>query len=148
MASSKRDSHEQKSPTERERYIRSVLNPGPGPTLDDFPENIDATNTTAAEETELPRSYKSTKGKSSRRKKSVLTKLQENWRVAVVIVVVPVAGWALLSVYTLNREVGELRIQLSDTRSDLQQLKDDSTQRMDRMDDRMNNALDHAPNHH
>lgn len=144
----RRGSHEQKSPADRERYIKSVLNPGPGPTLDDLTDAIDATGTTIPEETELPPSYKPTKPRSPRRKRSVLAKLRENWRIAVVVVVLPVAGWALHAVYALNREVGELRVQLNDTKTDLQQFKDDSTQRMNRMDDRMNDSLDRASNRH
>lgn len=130
----------QKTWDEKRAYLDTTIRQKLTPTVQEPSEEIDSTGKTAGG-SEFTRSYRRTKPRKPR-----FPGLRENWRKVVVgIVVVPLTGWILIQVYSLNREVGELRVRGEGTEKRLEQLKGDLErlgeqvrQEMDRINDRMN----------
>jgi hypothetical protein len=138
-----RSSHQQKTWDERQNYLDTTVRQKLTPTVDEGVENIDSTETTLAPGSEQTPSYRRTRASKPRR-----SWLREHWRKTlsgiVGTVIVSIAGWALPQLYSLNREVGELRVQVDGTakqqeqlRGDLARFEDQMRQEMDRMNDRL-----------
>lgn len=136
-----RSSHQPKTWDERRIYLETTIRQKLSPTVHEHTEEIDSTETTAAG-SEVPTSYRPT----TARKKSRFATLRGHWpKVAVGLVVVPLAGWILVQLYSLNREVGEIRVRIDGTAQQQEQLKKDLervdehvTHEIDRIDNRMN----------
>ena len=136
-----RSSHEPKTWDERRTYIDTTIRQKLTPTVQE-PEEIDSTGTTAGG-SEFTRSYQRTRSRKPR-----FPGLRENWLKALVgIVAIPLAGWILVQLYSLNREIGELRIhsevmekRLEQLKGDLDHLGDQFRQETDRLNDRLNGA--------
>lgn len=136
-----RSSHEQKSRIDREKYFRDTIRrtPKPGPTVDELFGENDVTGT--AEPLDTPTinaRYESTRQRPS----SLLQHLREKWPEIMIgligVVMVPVLGFLLYTVFTLNREVGELKIQLSEGHSQQERLEtqiDKLNERLDRINE-------------
>lgn len=141
----RRGSHQQKTVVERQRYFETTIRgkPTPTPTVDDFGQEVDSTETTLAEGPELLPSYRRTKAPNPH-----FVLLRENWiKVVAVVVLIPLTGWVLIQLYTLNREVGELHIQMSGTTTEqdklgkeLDRLGEEMRQEIDRINDRLDRA--------
>ena len=144
-----RSSHEQKTLFERQAYFETTIRgpSPPSPTVDERTEELDSTETTLAQKTEPTRPYRRTK----KRNRSLVW-LREHWaRWVVGIILVPLTGWILLELYSLNREVGELRTQLNgnsktqeEYKTDFDRFREDMRQELDRINDR----LDHISQTH
>lgn len=135
-----RSSHQQKTWDERRSYLETTVQQKPSPTVDERAEEIDTTETTAGG-LEVTRSYRRTRPQRPR-----FPQLRENWlKVVVAIVVIPLAGWILYQLYSLNREVGELRVNIDgmakrqdELKKDMESLSERVRQEMDRISDRLN----------
>jgi hypothetical protein len=143
----RRSSHEQKSSADREKYWATTVRQKPTPTVDETTPDFDSTETPLPPITE-----KTAPPQPTRRPKRRFSWLRENWLKAlgwgVGAVIVPVGGWALYQLYSLNREVGEIRVQIDggtkqeqQLREDLRRFEDQMRQEMDRMNDRFDRSL-------
>lgn len=137
-----RSSHQQKTWDEKRSYLETTVQQKPSPTVDERSEEIDSTETTAGG-MEVARSYGRT-----RSRKPGFPQLRENWlKVVVAIIVIPLGGWVLFQLYSLNREVGELRVYIDgmakrqeELKGDLERLSERLSQEMDRINDRLNGS--------
>jgi hypothetical protein len=138
-----RSSHQQKTWDERRNYLDTTVRKKPTPTVDEGVEDIDSTETTLAPGPEQTPSYRRTRASKPRP-----SWLREHWRKALTgivgAVIVSLAGWASYQLYSLNREVGEVRVQVDGTakqqeqlRGDLARFEDQMRQEMNRMNDRL-----------
>lgn len=139
----RRSSHEQKSPAEREKYWATTVRQKQSPTVDETTLDFDSTETPLPPITE-----KTAPPQPSRPPKRRFHWLRENWITALTGTagtgVLLLGGWALYQTYSLNREVGELRVRVDTTtkqqeqfREDLKRFEDQMRQEMDRMNDRL-----------
>jgi cell division protein FtsL len=135
-----RSSHQQKTWDEKRSYLETTVQQKLSPTVDERAEEIDTTETTAGG-LEVTRSYRRTRSRRPR-----FPQLRENWlKVAVAIVVIPLAGWILYQLYSLNREVGELRVNIDgmakrqdELKKDMESLSERVRLEMERISDRLN----------
>jgi hypothetical protein len=138
-----RRSHLQKTMVERQRYFETTIGGNPTPTVDEGALEVDSTETTLAEPPELTISYRPTKAPNPH-----LVLLRENWvKVVAVVVLVPLTGWVLVQLYTLNRELGELHTQVegiakdqAQFKGDLERFEDQVRQETNRINDRLDRA--------
>jgi cell division protein FtsL len=137
-----RSSHQQKTWDEKRCYLETTVQQKLSPTVDERAQEIDSTETTAGG-VEVTRSYQRTRSRKPR-----FAQLRENWlKAAVAIVVIPLASWILVQLYSLNREVGELRVHIDEMtkrqdelKGDMEKLSERVKQEMDRINDRLNGA--------
>ena len=137
-----RSSHQQKTWDERRSYLETTVQQKLSPTVDEGPEGIDSTDTTAGG-VEVARSYRRTRARKSR-----FPELRENWlKVTVAVVVIPLTSWMLYQLYSLNREVGELRVHIDamtkrqeELKGDMESLSERVRHEMDRINDQLNGA--------
>jgi hypothetical protein len=73
-------------------------------------------------------------------------------KVIVGIVAIPLTSWVLFQLYSLNREVGELRVKgdgmekrLEQLKGDLERSQEQLRQEMDRINDRLNGVPKRRP---
>jgi hypothetical protein len=122
-------------------YWQTTIGGNPSPTVAEGATGSDSTESTLAESTEPTPSYRRrTKAKGSKR-----SWLKEHWLNLVVVIVIPLVGWILYQLYSLNREVGEVRVKMDGFErrelkrdSDDQHQADQTRQEIDRLNDRMN----------
>lgn len=140
-----RSSHEQKTLDERQIYLNTAVRHKPTPTVDEPVAGIDSTDTTVAPGLERTPSY----GRTRTRRRRRFVWLRENWvPTSLVALFIAVAGWIGHEVYSLNREVGELRIQVAGTakeqdesKGDLERLGEQMRREMDRINERLDHIL-------
>ena len=139
----RRSSHEQKSSADREKYWATTVRQKPAPTVAETALDFDSTETPLP-----PIPEKTAPPQSTRRPKRRFHWLRENWITALTGTagtgVLLLGGWALYQTYSLNREVGEVRVQVDGTakqqeqlRGDLARFEDQMRQEMNRMNDRL-----------
>jgi Sec-independent protein translocase protein TatA len=114
-----RRSHEPKTLTDRQRYFKTTVHGAAGPTLDEPLTDTDSTDAVSRTEQEYIGPYQSTKPPSR-----LLHHLREKWPELLVALLIPILGFGAYQLYMLNREVGELRIEVTDTRNRQQQLQE------------------------
>jgi hypothetical protein len=145
IESQRRSSHEQKTLAERQDYWESKvkLDRKQTPTIGEQSNEFDSTETPLPVEPETTPSYQRT-----RRPKRKFNWLREHWlgvlAGAVVTFVLSLGGWALSQLYSLNRQIGEIRVQVDGTtkqqdqlKGDFQRFEEQVRQEMDRMNDRL-----------
>jgi len=123
-----RSSHQQKGLKDRQRYFKTTLGRSPAPTIDDHLFDVDATDVEAPETT-TETEYKPTRF-SSPRPSALGQFLKENW---LELVLFAVLGFLWTQVFTLNREVGELKSQLDDARHREERLEN----QLDRLNEKL-----------
>jgi hypothetical protein len=120
-----RSAHEGgKTAAERKQYFDTKILQKGGPTAGDLKPPVDSTETTAA-----PAGPEATRLRKTERrpKKNRIDKFREQLSFATVtkIVIVPLTAWILFQLYALNREVGQLGVQVQGTAKDQTAAKDD-----------------------
>jgi len=144
-----RSSHEQKTWDERRAYLETTVRPNLTPTAQEPTEGIDPTGATAGgARAELTRLSPRTRSRKPR-----FPELRENLpKVIVGIVAIPLTSWVLFQLYSLNREVGELRVKgdgmekrLEQLKGDLERSQEQLRQEMDRINDRLNGVPKRRP---
>jgi len=124
-----RSSHQQKDLKDRQRYYRTALGRSPEPTVEDDLFEADATDVESARTTAVrdyrPLTY------PSERSSAITEYLKEHW---LEIVLVAVLGFLFTQLFTLNREVGEMKSRQEDSRRQQEKLE---TQ-LDRINDKLN----------
>lgn len=138
-----RRSHEGKTLAEKQEYFETTIRGKVGPTVDEGTARVDSTETTIAPGPEKTTpAYRRTRVK--KRNPYVLL-FRENWGKGLVgvvgAVILSLFGWALVQIYALNREVGQLQQNQSDTKTDLQRFEDRMTHELDRINDRLDHAV-------
>lgn len=124
MMSNSRRNHASKNLAERQGYWQSVINAPAGPTLEDTAPIIDPTDQPSPLEKTQPMFYPSTEAGMP----SWLTKFLHNHGTKLMLAAaIALLGWTLFQLYTLNREVGELKVKVSD---------------VDRLEQRVNRLID------
>jgi hypothetical protein len=104
-----RQNHASKNLAERQDYWEKVINASSGPTAEDTTVGIDSTDQPAPGEKTQPKASPSTETGIP----SWLTKLWQSYRTKLLLyVAIALLGWTLFQLYTLNREVGELKIKV------------------------------------
>jgi hypothetical protein len=136
-----RTSHVQKTQSDRERYYRNTVKRTPSPTLEEPLIDADSTIATAPADTALPNRYVSTRSRPS----PLGQHLREKWpEILIGLIGVPVVAFLLWQTFTLNREVGELRMQLTEIQNQGKRLENQIEKLNDRID-RFNQAPEAAP---
>ena len=147
-----RRSHEGKTLAEKQEYFQTTIRGKVGPTVDERTAQVDSTETTIAPGPEKTTpAYRRTRTKKRNRYADVF---RENWGKALVSAIAAtiftLIGWALRQTYSLNREIGELKVKVnttaqeqSDAKTDLQRFEDWMTQELDRINDRLDRANRH-----
>lgn len=142
-----RRSHEQKTLADRQQYFETTIRGKMGPTVDESTRGIDSTGTTFAQTEREPTR---TRTRPRKQKHHISDFFREHWVKAVGTVIMALLGWALSQIYNLNREVGQLQVQigasgkdLSDARTEFQRFEDHVNQELDRTNDRLDRA-DHS----
>jgi len=144
-----RGSHQPNTSAERQDYweTRVKLDKRPTPTVDERAPEIDSTETPLPSEPETTRRYQ-----PIRRPRRRFHWLREHWikvlGATVGAGVVSLGGWALHELYSLNREIGEIRAQVDGATKQQEQLRMDFQrfeEQMQREIDRMNDRLDRVP---
>jgi hypothetical protein len=129
MSTERTQEHHGKTPEERRAYQTSYIREQ-GPTLEDRARKPDATDVPV----EVPEGEH---GALQRTKsESRLTRLlkEEPAKLIIVPVALGILAWAGLSLYSLNREVGELESAVIGVESSLSHLREDVAGTSDRMD--------------
>lgn len=144
-----RRSHEQKSLADRQKYFDTTIRQNPGPTVDERNARPDSTETTIEPGIEPTRPYR--RPTRTKKRSQSARFFREHWAKTVVglalTAVVGLLAWALVQVYALNREVGQIQTQASATakdqagaKTDLERFEDRMTQELDRINDRLDRA--------
>ncbi len=134
---SPRRGRQSKSDEERRQYWQTVIR-APGPTLHDTSPIIDTTETSLVTQAEPPSSLTSTKQPSAFRK-LLREKLPE---LLFATLFIPLLLWIAYQLYSINREVGELRSDYKNAEKAQSHLdtKIDSSER--RLNDRIDKLLE------
>lgn len=130
-----RSSHQQKALKDRQRYFKTTLGRSPAPTIDDNLFEVDATDVEAPETT-TETDYQRVRYTQSR-PSSIGQILKDRWveilLTAVIAGLITVLGFLYNQLFTLNREVGEMKSQLDDARRREERLEN----QLDRLNEKL-----------
>lgn len=145
--SSQRSSHQQKTIEERREYFRTTIR-GTSPTLEELPPTTDSTDVPVDLESEDLIPLTKTKPESwlSRQFK------EETVRTILIPLLILFIGWFGYQVYSLNREVGEIKIEIRTLQDEQKKIPiqidkleersrreiDTKSKRIDRLEERLN----------
>jgi hypothetical protein len=136
-----------KTAAERAEYYNSTILRKDGSTAKERRPAVDSTETTAAPTGPEPTRLR--KNERRPKKNRTIEKIREQLSLATVtkIVIVPLTAWILFQLYTLNREVGQLGVQVqgvakdqADAKGDLQRFETEIRSEIHRLDD----GIDHT----
>lgn len=142
-------SYQQKTMAERQKYWETRVKPDRKltPTVAERANEFDSTETPLPVEPEVTPSYQRTK--RPKRKSHWLREHGVKVLIGVgVAAVISLASWALYQLYSLNREIGEIRVRGDGATQQQEQLRGDLQRFEERMQneiDRMNDRLDRVP---
>jgi hypothetical protein len=130
-----RQSHLQKTPEDRENYRSTRLAGGPSPTLETKRPDSDSTATPVPlGETEPTATYRSTRAEPSWL--STLLK-QKGAEIIVGVVLLGILSFFFVQLFSLNRELGELKVRQEQHEKESQRREDRQQSEIDRLTDRL-----------
>lgn len=134
-----RSSHVQKTLQDRQRYYDTTITPSATPTLDERHFGDDPNSTEVPEEERtglLPRQYRAPDSGLMRYLK------QHGLEILIGVILVPLLVWMAYQLYTLNREIGELRAEVAATSAAEQRTRQD----VDRVEERLQKEFERLSN--